>query len=247
MRWSPLELAQSVDTRFQPALVAIGAHYLVAWVKRGTPMHIEVAELEHGPRMVARHRVTPPSMSGTAPVFVPGSAQPTLVFMDARAGVSNLLAVRFQRGVPAAAEVLRPVGSAAPLPHVAAVVRGPNELAVAYAVVGSAATTAIGLVQSSDDAHPLPLVPGTGYGVLTVAAARRVFVASAPRAESPEAPRELHVRSLETDGSLGTPLVIRGTGPTARRPSLAAADETSYAVAYDTGESVELVRLRCAR
>ena len=121
----------------------------------------------------------------------------------------------------------------------------------AYTAVGSAATTAVGLARLDESAPAAALVPGTGYGALHVDVAsldegRAVFVADAPQAAAPDAPRELHVRVLSSEGVLGEPAVVRAAEGTAERGRIAHAGGGVVAVAFTGVDGVHVAIGRCA-
>jgi hypothetical protein len=243
------QIAEGADTRFPPVARAVGSVRAVAWTRRGASMTVELTRVEADLRVDERIVVSPPTMGGTAPAFVAGSDPPELVFIDARAGISPLVRVPLNEdGMPGEARVARPIGTAATHPDIAAAFL-PDLALVAFAAVGNMATTAIGVVRVDDDSAAQPLVPGTGYGDLSVDAARGgasvVFVATAPQSESAESPRVVRVRRASSHG-LDEPLELTGPDGSANYPSIARRADGTYAVSFTSSGAIHVAWLRCA-
>jgi hypothetical protein len=119
---------------------------------------------------------------------------------------------------------------------------------VAFAGLGSAATSAVGLVSIAPIAgKPEPLVKGTAYGQLHLSAAsapRAVLVAAdAPMQPGKDPPREIHVHVIGIKGT-GPAAVIRGPG-SATHAALARDDAGSVGVAFSSAAGVYVAQLRC--
>lgn len=266
---APLELAVNVDTRFEPAVTHSPERTLVAWTVGSTPMRAQLAVISGAGEVVARHDLTPASMGASAPSFVSGANPPVLVAIDARAGFSPILRIDIGAdGTPHPATVALPVSMVATPPELAAASSSIGTY-VAYTGVGSAATSAIGLVAIEPIAgKPEAFVKGTGYGPLHLAAVatpRGVLVAAdAPATPEPGAkgaapqlaakgamlpgaskigPREIHVRLIGLQGP-GPQTVLRGPGG-ASHAAIARDDAGNVGVAFSSSSGVYVARLRC--
>jgi hypothetical protein len=225
-------VGQGASLRFAPALAAYDDGWIAAWTdERETPLRVRArrvasAELGGAGDLSSEEQVVvPDGGSASAPVFVEGADRATLVFLDAREAVSVTHRVDASRETLGAPAVARPINLAASPPQLAAVRIGEAEW-IAYTAIGSMATTAVGLVRVGGNDAAVPLVRGTGYGLLHVSVAsladdRALFVADAPQASEPDAPRELHARLATASGPPGAAVVIRGPGGTASRGHVA--------------------------
>lgn len=247
-------LGSGASLRFAPALAPSPGAWRVAWTveAEGAPPHVRLTGARSGAGTggFALHELRPPGGGAAAPRFLAGDGEPTLFFLDPRAGVSVVHRARALPGRAIEPTVARPLNLVAEPPEIAVVRAGDAEW-IAYTAIGSVATSAIGLARLDDSAPPVPLVPGTGYGVLHVDAARlapdgAVFVADAPTASAPDAPRELHVRALSRAGALSEPAVVRGPAGTAARGRVAHAGEGVIAVAFTSADGVFVAIGRCA-
>ncbi len=243
-----VEIASAVDARFAPALTANEDRTLLAWTAGSTPMHTHLAVLSSEGRVLSRHDVTPAAMGAAAPSFVSGANPPVLVALDAREGMSPILRIDIgNHGEPQPAQVALPVGMVLAPPQLAAASSSVGTY-VAYTGLGSAATSAIGLVAIAPVAgHPEALVKGTAYGplYLSAAAAPRalLFAADAPMQPGKDPPHEIHVHVVGMRGP-GPAAVIRAPGG-ASHASLARAEGGSVGVAFTAPAGVYLARLRC--
>ena len=248
-RLSLSRVGDGADSRFAPALAALARRRAVAWTARGETMRVKLALVGLDGLVAASHDVTPDTMGGAAPAFAAGVSPPWLLFVDARAGVSPIVGVQLgEDGSPEEAAVARPVGTVASPPELAAVRVGGRDWA-AYTAVGNAATTAVGLLRIDTDGGPaVPLVPGTGYGVLNVAAtgapAAALFAADAPKAPPPGSPREIHLRVVDQDGP-GPALVLAGPDGSARHAAVARRADGVVGVAFESGSAVYVAWARC--
>jgi hypothetical protein len=179
------ELGRAADPRFPPAVAPTAAGAVVAYTDgSATPMRVKVVRLRPDGAPAGTSDPTPEAMGGSAPQIVSIGGTPTLFFVDARGGLSPVVRVPLgPDGAPRAAVIERPLSQLA-TPGRIAVAQVGGRTRVAYTAVGRAATSAIGLVTLGDTAAPEALVPGAGYGALTVAAASAVgaavFVATRP-------------------------------------------------------------------
>jgi hypothetical protein len=193
------------------------------------------------------------SMGASAPSFVAGASPPVLVAIDARDGYSPILRIEFgSDGAPQPATVALPVSMIATPPELAAASSSVGTY-VAFAGLGSAATSAVGLVAIAPIAGtPLPLVKGTGYGPLHLAAtaapggARTAAPASASakvNAPAKTAPREVHVRVVGLQGP-GPAAVLQGPGG-ASHAAIARDSAGNVGVAFSSDSGVYVAQLRC--
>lgn len=236
--------------RFAPAIAPLGQRWALAWtVEEAESLGLRAA-LAGASELSAARALRPPGGGSAAPRFVRGAGGLTLVFLDPRAGVSVAhRAAVSERGF-ADPSVARPLNLVAEPPEIAVVRAGEHEW-IGYTAVGSAATTAVGLARLGESAPAVPLVPGTGYGALHVDVAslddgRAVFVADAPQGSAPDAPRELHVRVLASDGALGEPAIVRASEGTAARGRIAHAGGGVVAVVFTGADGAHAAIGRCA-
>jgi hypothetical protein len=241
-----VSVAGRADHRFSPSLARAGDALLLAWVDgSGKPMRVRVARLDLRGRVLSTHDVTLAGMGGTAPIFVAGATPPVLVFVDARAGISPLVRVSFAAdGTPGESKVVRSVGQV-PEPPAVAAAQGPAGPMVSYTAIGTAATTAVGLMHlDTPERAPVALVPGEAYGTLGVAAAAlpqaAVFVS-----ETATPSRGLRVHRVDGEG-LGEPLLLEPTGEMNEHPAAAAGRGGTVAITLSTGAAVEVIFLRCS-
>jgi len=240
-------ISTGADRRFSPAVRPFGRRLAVAWTTGGETMGVKLARVAGGRIDGEPHVLTPSGGGAAAPVFGAGGPA-ALYFVDARAGISPIYRVALDaEGVPASPEVARPVGTVSEPPELAVAAAGELLLA-GYTAIGNSATTAVGLVRLDGEGSPQPLVRGTGYGPLNVAAASgpraAVFAADAPKGAPPEAPRELHVR-VATAAGPGQTLTLRAPDGTGRHASIARAENGTIAVSFTAGDGVYVALLRC--
>lgn len=244
-------VGEDASLRFAPALARSGEAWALAWAEEhGESLRVR-AGLFSGGALRAARELRPAAGGAAAPAFVRGAREPTLVFLDPRAGVSVAHRARVSGAGFGDPSVARPINLVTEPPEIVAVRLGAREW-LAYTAVGAAATTAVGLAPLEGSAPPVPLVAGTGYGVLHVDAAalsdeRAVLVADAPRASPPDSPRELHVRVLSASGELGEPAVVRGPSGRAARGRIAATSDGLVAVTFTDGDAIHASVGRCAR
>ena len=240
-------IAQGVDARFAPAVAYTGARGLVAWTQGSTPMKTWLVVLD-GTSVLARHDVTPVSAGASAAAFVTGATPPSLVMVDAHEGMSPILRVDLAAdGTPRPAVTGVVVAGAASPPELAAAMVGRHAW-LGYTAVGNAATSAVGLVPFAPSAEaPWPLVRGTAYGRLHVAAAAghevAIFAADAPTAAGKDPPHRIAVQVVDAQGA-GAAYHIEAPGG-ASHVAIARAASGLVGVAYTTTAGVYVARLRC--
>jgi hypothetical protein len=243
-----IEIAKGVDTRFAPALTAAQDRTLLAYALGSTPMRTLLVALGSDGRILHQSDLTPAAMGATAPSFVAGATPPSLVMLDARDGASPLLRVDLGAdGAAAPAQVVTAVSMVASPPALAAASSASGAYAV-YTGIGSAATTAVGLLAIAPIAgSPEALVPGTAYARLQVSAAAApraaLFVVSAPTTAGKDPPLELRVHAVGLAGA-GPGAVIRAAAG-ARMPAIARDDRGHVGVAFTTPNGAFVSILRC--
>jgi hypothetical protein len=243
-----VELASSVDTRFAPAVAYSETRALIAYTAASTPMRAKLVVLSNMGSVVGNHDVTPESMGAAAATFVDGASPPTLLAVDAREGLSPLLRIDLgSDGTPKPAQIVLPLSTVSTPPRLsgASASIGAHVL---YSGMGSAATTAVGLVSIEPIVgRPSAFVPGTGYGALNVATAAApaavVLVAEAPTATTKDAPREIHVALITRKGQ-SKDLVLSAPGGAAHT-SVARDAHGMVAVAWSSPSGIYVARLRC--
>lgn len=243
------ELATGVDTRFEPAVAYAKRGALIAYTLGSTPMRSMLARLDQQDQLIASHDITPAAMGAAAPAFVAGATPPMLVTADARSGMSPIARVSLDlEGKPGTPEVAVPVGMMSQPPELASASSGAGTF-VGYTGVGSAATSAIGLVQIAPKAGaPQPLVKGTAYGALHLDAAAGssavYFVADAPLTGGKEPKHEIHLVRVDARGA-GPVLRIQASAGDATHAAIARAPDGTLAVTFTAPDGVYLVRARC--
>jgi hypothetical protein len=167
-------------------------------------------------------------MGAAAPVFVAGASPPVLMAVDARDGMSPILRVDFGNDAqPQPAQVAVPV-SMVSSPPVLAAAAGSVGTYVGFTGLGSAATSAVGLVAVAPIAgSPSTLIPGTAYGPLYVGAAA--------------APIRVSVVGIKGPGPA---TVLHGPG-SAAHAALARNEAGEVGVAFSAESGVYVARLRC--
>jgi hypothetical protein len=244
-----VEIARGVDTRFAPAVASHEDRTLVAWTQGSTPMRVHLAVLDEGAKVLQRHDLTPPTMGAAAPAFIDGATPPALVAVDARDGVSPIVRIDLRADLtPTEGQVAAAVGMVSSPPELAAA-SSPAGTYVAYTGLGSAATSAVGLVAISPVVgSPEAMVPGTAYGQLHVAAAAAprglLFAADAPIEPGKKPPHEIRLHLITPSGA-GEPVSLRGPGGRAAHASIARDDRGEVAVAYTADSGVYVASARC--
>jgi hypothetical protein len=241
-------VASGADRRFAPALFERGSHSLLAYTASvDEVMHTFVRRSSDPPL-----DVTPLGHGAAAPTFVIGKETPSLIVIDARAGISPLLELEFGAdGKPQSAQVRTPVSQPFAPPLLRAVALPEGEIEVAFSALGKLAASAIGRVPLRRAVSPLPLHSSRGYGELAfdVALSGRaaVFVMQVPRDEKPNAPHQIEVAWLDKTGD-GKTLVLSAVPAeaSASAPSIAATPlPGELLVGYVSEHKAHVVRLRC--
>jgi hypothetical protein len=248
---APRLLAEGVDRRFAPALAQVADTRLVAFTRTlDETMHTYVARVRGG--SVALEDVAPQGHGASAATFVRGFEPPVLVFLDAHAGVSPLLEVRFDEAGAAQPAVVRtPVSQPYAPTLLAAVALNDDDVQVAFTAIGNAAATAVGRVPLRRPEAPVALVPSKGYGELSFSAAQgegfAVFALEAHEQPSKDAERELRVQWLDARAE-GTPLTLGADALSLRAPSMSRGMSAGeFWLSYRRGDALHLARLSCAR
>lgn len=243
----PRELATGVDRRFAPAVARAGDRLHFAYTKTvDEAMHTWWISRQ-GSQLTSARDLTPKGHGAAAATFVLGAAQPTLVFIDAHAGISPLLELGFDaRGQPGEVVVRTPVSQPYAPPLLSAVRWQDGQVEVMFSLVGRMAMTAVARVPLHKAADPTALSPSRGYGELAFAAARSrrraLFALEVPTASKPDAPRILALKLL--DG------IRTDEGPSfpadARRPSVASSGRAgAYTLSYVHDGLVHGVQVTC--
>jgi hypothetical protein len=245
----PRVLAEGADRRFAPAFAEADGRELVVFTRAvGESMHSFLVHVD-GDKAVPLD-LTPEGHGACAPAFVLGSAEPRLVMIDARAGMSPLLELPFVRGKPGELRIGTPVSQPYAPPLLRAVqLPGDADVQVAYTALGKLAATAVGRVPLHTARAPAALLPSRGYGLIAFDAAlgpnRAAFALEAPRSEASDAPRGLEVKLLDPEGE-GPALLLATEGPSARGPSLAAGSSPGEVwLVYTQGGRARLATLHC--
>jgi len=245
---APRVISRGIDRRFLPSMARAKGVHLVAFTQTVDElMHTFVARVS--PSSVELSDVTPISHGAAAATFVLGAAEPTLVMLDARAGVSPLLEVGFDPNGQARPAIVRtPVSQPYAPPLLAAFEVAGADTQVAYTAIGRAAATAVGIVPLRRPEAARALLPSLGYGPLsfTVALGSRaaVFATESPVSAARDALRAIMVKVVDDQGE-GSALTIAGEG-TCSRPTLAAsATKRAFYLMHAEGTALVLSVLDC--
>jgi hypothetical protein len=244
-----VELGDGVDTRFSPAVAYAKRGALIAYTVGSTPMRSTLVRLDTQNRVISTHDITPAAMGAAAPAFVAGASPPMLVTADARSGMSPIARVTLDaEGNPSVPEVAVPVGMMSQPPELAAAQSGAGTY-VGYAGVGSAATSAVGLVRVLPKVGtPEPLVKGTAYGALHLdaAASRQAvfFAMDAPTTTGKAPQHEIQVIRVDAQGA-GPALRIAAASGDATHAAIARAADASIGVVFSAQDGVYFARLAC--
>jgi hypothetical protein len=238
-------VGQGADRRFAPALFERGGHSLLAYTASvDEVMHTFVQRSAEPPV-----DVTPLGHGAAAPTFVRGQDAPSLIMIDARAGISPLLEVTFSEdGKPQPAQVRTPVSQPYAPPLLRAVAVPDGELEVFFSAVGKLAASAIGRVPLRRAVSALPLHASRGYGELAFDVAlsghAALFAMQVPRDEKPSAPQQIEVAWLDKSGDGKTLTLSKGASASA--PSIASTPlPGEVLVGYVSEGHAYVVRLRC--
>jgi hypothetical protein len=244
-----LELGDGVDTRFTPAVAYAKRGALIAYTIGSTPMRSTLVRLDPSDKVISTHDITPAAMGAAAPAFVAGASPPVLVTADARNGMSPIARVNLDaEGNPSTPEVAVPVGMMSQPPELAAAQSGAGTF-VGYAGVGSAATSAVGLVRVAPKVGaPEPLVKGTAYGALHLDAAASkqsvYFAMDAPTTAGKTPQHEIQVVRVDAQGT-GPVLKIAAPNGDATHAAIARAKDGSVGVAFTAADGVYFAKLAC--
>lgn len=242
-------VAAEASLRFQPAIAIHGPGFLSAWTQeRSDGRRVFVRRIgTNGPAGAPRD-LTPAGGGASSPTFVAGASPPRLIFLDPREATSMTYLAEASADGLGAPETARSISLITDPPVLAAAALGQADWLV-YAGIGSVATTAIGLISMEGRGPPAPVVAGTGYGVLFADIAPLeeggIIVADAPQGSSPDAPREVHVRTLDARGELDPALILRGPHETGSRARVAAAGRR-LAIAFVEEDGAYIVTGACA-
>jgi hypothetical protein len=247
---APLTVAHGVDTRFEPAVGFGKRGTLIAYTVGSTPMHTMLVRLDPKGDVMGTHDVTPAAMGAAAPAFVNGAFPLWLVTADPRNGLSPIARTPLDaEGKPGPAEVAAPVGMMSTPPELAAA-QADFGAFVVYTGLGSAATSAVGLVRVAPKAEsPEAFVKGTAYGTLHAAAIGSkhavLIAADAPLGAGKKPLHEIHVAMLDAKGQ-GP--ILHVTSPTgdATHAAIAQNDQAGVAITFSAADGVYLARLSCA-
>jgi len=218
---------EDASLQFPPSMAWRDEQLLLAWTELSTGhRRVLVSRIQRG-RAGTPVDVTPASGGASAPAFVAGAAAPRLLFVDAREAISVVHRVDAAGEALGAVEVVRPISMLTDPPAIAPVALEGSDWVV-YTGIGATATTAVGMLAAGGSMPPVTVVPGTGYGVLTIDVSPfglgALIAAEAPTEAGPgsaEAPREVHLRTTDASGQLGEPVIVRGPRGSASRVRLA--------------------------
>lgn len=244
-----LSLGDGVDTRFSPAVAYAKRGALIAYTVGSTPMRSTLVRLDPQNRVISTHDITPAAMGAAAPAFVAGASPPMIVTADARSGMSPIARVTLDaEGNPSTPEVAVPVGMMSQPPELAAAQSGAGTY-VGYAGVGSAATSAVGLVRVLPKVGtPEPIVKGTAYGALHLDAAASkqavYFAMDAPTSAGKAPQHEIQVIRVDAQGA-GPSLRIAATSGDATHAAIARAKDGSIGVVFSAQDGVYFTKLTC--
>ncbi|MET0287049.1 MAG: hypothetical protein ABW352_21375 [Polyangiales bacterium] len=240
------ELARGVDRRFAPALATQGDRTLIAYTATvDEVMHTKLLGLR-GDKQEPLQDITPESHGAAAPTFLLGASTPTLVAIDAHAGISPLLELPLDgTGKPRESLVRTPISQPFEPPQLAAVQWPSGEAEAFFTVIGKLAMTAIGRVPLRRTESITALSPSRGYGELSFAVARgtqrALFACEVPVSAAPKAERKLELTL--SDGKRDAH-ALELEAP-ALAPSLART-QGGYVLAFTRGSEVHATLLRCA-
>jgi len=243
-------LAKGVDTRFAPAVDYVERGPLIAYTLGSTPMRSMLVRLGPKGDVLGSHDVTPVAMGAAAPVFVHGASPRALLTADPRNGMSPIARTPLDaEGKPGTAAVAAPVGMMSQPPQLSAAETGSGAY-VLYTGLGSAATSAVGLLRIGPKAgSPEAFVKGTAYGALHSAAVslpRAILVAADAPLAPGKAPKHALQLALVDDKGQGPSLRIASPSGDARHVSLARASSDEVGFSFSAPDGVYLGTVRCA-
>jgi len=246
-----LSLAKGVDTRFAPAVDYGQRGALVAYTVGSTPMRSYLVRFDPKGDVLATHDVTPPAMGAAAPVFVDGGTPPTLITADPRNGMSPITRTRLDaEGKPSPADVIAPVGMMSQPVQLSAAQSAFGGY-VLYSGLGSAATSAIGLLRFAPTATaPEAFVKGTAYGALhsaAVALSNAILIgADAPLTAGKSPKHDLQFALVDVKGQ-GPILRVAAPSGDATHVALARGESDQVGFAFSAPDGVYWGALHCAR
>jgi hypothetical protein len=243
-------LAQGVDTRFAPAVDYCERGPLIAYTLGTTPMRSTLVRLGPKAEVLGTHDITPPAMGAAAPVFVQGALPRVLLTADPRNGMSPIARTPLDaEGKPGTSEVAAPVGMMSQPPQLSAASSSSGSY-VLYSGIGSAATSAIGLLRLSPKlGSPEAFVKGTAYGALYSAAVslpRSILVAAdAPLTPGKQPKHALQLALLDDKGQ-GPSLRVASPSGDASHVALARGQGDEVGFAFSAPDGVYWGSVRCA-
>lgn len=243
-------LAKGVDTRFAPAVDYCERGPLIAYTLGTTPMRTSLVRLGPKGDVLGTHDVTPPAMGAAAPVFVQGALPRVLLTADPRNGMSPISRTSLDaEGKPGSSEVAAPVGMMSQPPQLAAATSASGSY-VLYSGIGSAATSAIGLLRiGPKPGSPEAFVKGTAYGALYSAAVSLpngiVVAADAPLTPGKQPKHALQLALLDEKGQ-GPSLKVASPSGDASHVALARGTADEVGFAFSAPDGVYWGTVRCA-
>jgi|GEM_PF-7046812 len=242
-------LAKGVDTRFAPAVDYVERGALIAYTLGTTPMRSTLVRINAKGDVIGTHNVTPEGMGAAAPTFVRGASPPALVTADPRNGMSPISRTPLDaEGKPGKVELTAPVGMMSQPPQLSAAQSGFGAYVV-YSGMGSAATSAIGLLRIGPKVGaPEAFVKGTAYGALHNAATALpnaiLVAADAPLSPGKQPKHALQLALVDAKGQ-GPALRVESPSGDATHVALAEGkDEIGFA--FGAPDGVYWGTVRCA-
>jgi hypothetical protein len=242
-------LAKGVDTRFAPAVDHVERGALIAYTLGTTPMRVALARIGVKGDVIGTHNVTPDGMGAAAPTFVRGASPRALVTADPRNGMSPISRTPLDAdGKPGKVELTAPVGMMSQPPQLSAAQTDFGAYVV-YSGMGSAATSAIGLVRIGPKVGaPEAFVKGTAYGALhnaAIALPNAILVAAdAPLGPGKQPKHALQLALLDAKGQ-GPALRVESPSGDATHVALAQGRE-SIGFAFSAPDGVYWGTVRCS-
>lgn len=247
-----LKLAQGVDTRFSPAVEHGKRGALVAYTQGSTPMRTFLVRFDPKGDVIDKLDVTPAAMGAAAPVFVHGAETPTLLTADPRNGLSPIARIRLDaEGKPTPGQVIAPVGMMSQPTQLAAA-ESTHGVYILYSGLGSAATSAIGLVRVAPvtgAGAPEAFVKGNAYGALHSAAlAWRnavVIAADAPLSAGKQPKHDLQFALIDGQGQ-GPTLHVAAPSGDATHVALTRGPHDQLGFSFSAPDGVYVGTLSCS-
>lgn len=239
-------VGEGAALHYSPAMHPQGQGWLIAWTDASqSPNRLQVRRIDVDGRGPAATDLTPSGGSASAPTFLTGSETPTLVFLDARQGLSVAYRSAFDGRAFGSAEVFRPLNVLTAAPSAIAV-RLENEDWLGVTAVGEGAQAYVPLFSASGPRRTL-LAPG-GRGVVRIAAAAdgtaAYFAADHPTTDEEDGPRAIEVRSM-TGGELSAPTSLETPDRMALSVRIARSG-AQLGIAFGDESGVYAVLARCA-